>query len=81
MLLSTALTHTTRTTRTTHDSYWTNFAKSGNPNAPVAVQPSWPLDSQAADQSMELAVPPTVKTGVRAAYCDFWDNLGYSFGN
>jgi hypothetical protein len=47
----------------------------------VAVQPSWPLYSQAADQSMELAVPPTVKTGVRAAYCDFWDNLGYSFGN
>ncbi|ELR21527.1 cholinesterase [Acanthamoeba castellanii str. Neff] len=62
-------------------SYWTNFAKSGNPNAPVAVQPSWPLYSQAADQSMELAVPPTVKTGLRAAYCDFWDNLGYSFGN
>jgi carboxylesterase type B len=61
--------------------YWTNFAKTANPNSPVSVQPTWPLYSQAVDQSMELTVPPTVQSGLRASYCNFWDSLGYSFGS
>lgn len=60
--------------------YWTNFAKSGNPNHPVPVQPAWPAYTASADASMELATPPTVQTGLRASYCDFWDRLGYSHG-
>jgi carboxylesterase type B len=62
-------------------SYWTNFAKTGNPNSPASVTPLWPLYSQTADQNMEFAIPPTVQSGLRSAYCNFWDSVGYSFGS
>lgn len=60
--------------------YWTNFAKSGNPNHPRAVTPTWPAYHPLADASMEFVTPPKVQTGLRASYCDFWDRLGYSHG-
>jgi carboxylesterase type B len=60
--------------------YWTNFAKTGNPNHGWPVLPSWPAYTASVDASMEFATPPTVQTGLRASYCDFWDRLGYSHG-
>jgi para-nitrobenzyl esterase len=39
--------------------YWTNFAKTGNPNS--AGQPAWPAYSAAADEFQSF-VPPTPAT-------------------
>jgi len=60
--------------------YWTNFAKTGNPNKPVAVEPAWPMYEESTDLNVELGLPPTVRQGLRKEYCDFWDLLGYSYG-
>jgi len=60
--------------------YWTNFAKSGNPNAPIPVEPRWPQYDQKNDLRVELVTPPTVQSGLLTAHCDFWDGMGYNYG-
>ncbi len=48
--------------------YWTNFAKTGNPNSDGV--PNWPVYDPADDQWMTFNPSIEVKTGVRAAKLD-----------
>ena len=61
--------------------YWGNFATSHNPNSPKPVSLTWPQYSQSTDQDLKFATPSSVETGYESSHCDFWDNLGYSWGN
>ena len=74
--------------------YWTNFAKTGNPN--VSIENSkksflisrkgantfttWPKYTQGTDQNIEFLTPQNiVEENYLKSYCDFWDQLGYNF--
>jgi len=61
--------------------YWGNFAITQNPNSPNSVSLNWPAYQVSSDQDLEFATPSTVETGYRESYCDFWDGLGYTWGN
>jgi hypothetical protein len=52
--------------------YWTNFAKTGNPNASGLV--NWPQYQSAPDCYLEIkATPDGSACGLRTAKSDFWD--------
>jgi len=55
--------------------YWTNFAKTGNPNAPSL--PVWPKFTVASEPVLSLGVPS--QTAIRnfgeQHRCKFWDTL------
>ncbi|NPV48577.1 MAG: carboxylesterase family protein [Armatimonadetes bacterium] len=53
--------------------YWKRFAATGDPNGEDAV--AWPTYTQAADQHLELNLPPRVGSGLRREQCDFRDSL------
>jgi para-nitrobenzyl esterase len=53
-------------------SYWTNFAISGDPNGPDLVP--WPKYDGVSDQHMTLVATPAVGSGLQKAACDFWDS-------
>ena len=60
--------------------YWTQFAATGNPNAPGnaadAGTPAWPSYAATTDQYMELLDPtPMSITNLRKTQCDFWDSF------
>jgi len=61
--------------------YWGNFATSQNPNGPKSQSLQWPQYQQSSDQDLKFATPSSVETGYEQSYCDFWDELGYSYGN
>jgi para-nitrobenzyl esterase len=55
--------------------YWTNFAKTGNPNG--AGLPEWPRFDAASRAYMQFTAPgPVLKAALRRPYCDvFIDNV------
>ena len=53
--------------------YWGRFAATGDPNGGSA--PSWPAYSAAQDNALDLDMPLAPTQAIRAARCDFWDNL------
>jgi para-nitrobenzyl esterase len=57
--------------------YWTNFAKSGNPNA--AGLPTWPAYASASDQFLSFGATTVAPISNFAAdhKCAFWDSRGY----
>jgi para-nitrobenzyl esterase len=57
--------------------YWTQFARSGNPNSPN-TPPFWPSYETATDQIQSLVPPtPQTETGFAADHkCTFWASLG-----
>lgn len=61
--------------------YWGNFATSFNPNTPKSTSLQWPLYYASSDQDLDFATPSSVETGYLKSQCDFWDTLGYSWGN
>jgi para-nitrobenzyl esterase len=54
-------------------SYWTSFARSGDPNA--SGQSSWPKYTEASDGLIRLVNPPVAATGLSRAACDYWDSF------
>ena len=56
-------------------SYWTTFAKSGNPNSEET--PDWPRYDARLDQyqSLQLPIPFTTSAFAGEHDCDFWDSL------
>jgi para-nitrobenzyl esterase len=56
-------------------SYWTRFAKSGNPNSDET--PDWPRYDAALDQyqSLQLPIPSTTSAFADEHDCEFWDSL------
>ncbi len=54
-------------------SYWTAFARTGNPNSPNT--PDWPLDVQDNYQLLELPKPGSTLELSHIHNCDFWDSL------
>lgn len=54
-------------------SYWTNFAKTGNPNG--TGLPQWPNYTISGDLNINLDVNPSTTKGLRKDYCDFFVNL------
>ena len=55
--------------------YWTNFAKTGNPNG--APDPNWPALTEATNVRMNLSTTPAVVNDFRAQECAFW-RAGYA---
>lgn len=53
--------------------YWTNFAKTGDPNGPGL--PAWPAYSSASERVNVLDEPGGVLTGYRVPQCTFLDTL------
>lgn len=60
-------------------SYWTTFARNGNPNSPKT--PTWPRFAEKASQeNVQLLNSPKPVTATRGSFaaehqCDFWDSL------
>ncbi|HEX8106279.1 MAG TPA: carboxylesterase/lipase family protein [Kofleriaceae bacterium] len=56
--------------------YWTNFARTGNPNAGADL--SWPAFSESANVRINFALQqPTIVNDFRATECAFW-RMGYA---
>lgn len=61
--------------------YWTNFARTGNPNQGRQVPLEWPRLQRESDLSMGFQTPSCqVHSHFRANYSDFWDSIGYHWG-
>ncbi|XP_071500639.1 acetylcholinesterase-like [Diadema antillarum] len=57
--------------------YWTNFIKSGNPNAPLQndIYPEWPLYTMPEQNYKQLSLNMTNGRAMRAASCSFMMNF------
>lgn len=55
-------------------SYWTNFAKTGDPND--GTLSTWPAYTLAEDPHLQFDVPIKADRELRKKYCDFFDTLG-----
>lgn len=54
-------------------SYWTNFARTGDPNSDSAF--AWPRYNEADDELLTLDLPLRTATGYKQDVCDFWDGV------
>lgn len=57
--------------------YWTNFAKSQDPNEPARVPVPWPRFSSGNEPYLYFQDPLQVNQSYLKADCDFWDEIGY----
>jgi para-nitrobenzyl esterase len=53
--------------------YWTNFARTGDPNGPGV--PTWPSYEAGTEQVVALSVPLTVLERYHVAQCEFFDTV------
>ena len=53
--------------------YWTNFARTGNPNAGADL--TWPALTETTNVRVNLAVQPSIVNDFRATECTFWRML------
>ena len=59
--------------------YWTNFARTGNPNTGGAVKLQWPALT-ADEHVIKLQTPANVaETAPFKQECALWDSFGYNF--
>ncbi|KAK3091492.1 hypothetical protein FSP39_020232 [Pinctada imbricata] len=61
--------------------YWSNFAKSGDPNSGQTVSVNWPEYSKENNWThMRFRTPANeLENNYRQMYCDFWDRIGYAW--
>ncbi|CAF1420460.1 unnamed protein product [Adineta ricciae] len=57
--------------------YWTNYAKSENPNEPSSVPLSWPKFASGNETYMYIQNPFQVEENYLKDDCDLWDQIGY----
>lgn len=57
--------------------YWTNFAKTGNPNEPLQVPLLWPTVNSTNEQYLFFQDPLQIQGNYLKEDCDFWDTIGY----
>ncbi|CAF1080494.1 unnamed protein product [Rotaria sordida] len=57
--------------------YWTNFAKSQDPNEPIRVLTPWPRVTTGNEKYMYFQDPLQVPESYLKNDCDFWDKIGY----
>lgn len=57
--------------------YWTNFAKSFNPNTPVSWPVQWPKMNLTDEPYLYFQNPLDVRKQYLKDECDFWDKIGY----
>ena len=66
---------------TSDHSYWSNFAKTGDPNSGACGEGgliSWPQNTgPEGDYNIALDYPLRQEQGLSSSYCDFWDTVGY----
>ena len=61
---------------------WANFATSFDPNSPITTATQWQAFSESNDLIMHYQAPDSsMESGYRKEYCDFWDTIGYEWGN
>ncbi|MCS6936567.1 MAG: carboxylesterase family protein [Candidatus Bipolaricaulota bacterium] len=53
--------------------YWTSFAKTGDPNE--GKLPTWPAYTLSEDPHLQLDIPIRADKNLRKPYCDFWERL------
>jgi len=60
--------------------YWSNFAKSGNPNLPVVPAVAWPQFESSSESMMSMVTPAfDVVEHLDTTKCQLWDLIGYNF--
>lgn len=65
-----------RRVATAMGTYWTNFAKTLNPNQPVSYPTVWPkFDSN--ETYLYFQDPLDIRQHYWKSECDFWDEIGY----
>ena len=52
-------------------SYWTQFARTGNPNTTDGF--TWPLFTNDSQNYLDLNDDLNIKSNLREEYCSFWD--------
>jgi para-nitrobenzyl esterase len=57
--------------------YWTNFAKSQDPNEPLRVPLAWPRVTTGNETYMYIQDPLQIGENYLKNDCDFWDEIGY----
>eukprot|EP01095_Lingulamoeba_sp_RSL-Kostka_P018164 TRINITY_DN984_c0_g3_i1.p1 TRINITY_DN984_c0_g3~~TRINITY_DN984_c0_g3_i1.p1 ORF type:complete len:557 (-),score=189.76 TRINITY_DN984_c0_g3_i1:108-1778(-) len=67
---------------------WGNFAyldqsqlSNSSPNSPVQIEVDWPNYDISKDEDMHMATPSNVESNYRKKYCDYFDTIGYDWGN
>lgn len=61
--------------------YFSNFAKSGNPNFPAPVPTKWlPYNDNEQNALVFNTKGPVQNKNYRSSYCEFWDQIGYDYG-
>jgi len=55
--------------------FWSNFAKSLNPNEPVAPVFNWDKFSSDSNNYASMTVPGAMETGFDNGKCDFWNGI------
>lgn len=57
--------------------YWTNFAKTQDPNQPLSVSLPWPKANTMNEPYLHIKDPLDVQENYLKSDCDFWDTIGY----
>lgn len=58
--------------------YWSNFAKSQNPNSPVAVPVTWAQIAPGAENYLHINTTITTASNYLQSDCNMWDGIRYN---
>lgn len=60
--------------------FWTNFARSGDPNTPVVTSVKWPKFDSALNYMSFNAPGSQAKSNLKPNQCNMFDYIGYDWG-